>query len=216
MPASVRSIRSCQFWPPAAASISVNTSVSLVAVSPKPRLSSSSRSAVALTRLPLWATDSGPCMVSTRNGWMLRSAFDPVVEYRVWPIEWYPVSGLSASGEKTVETRPGPLWTRARLPSLTAMPAASWPRCWSANNPKNASWATPSPCGVESPSTPHSSCAASSAVGSAVGSRDQRWGREQGQQPGRPCARRGPREPGSIGSCHSRWATASRIRGAAG
>jgi hypothetical protein len=31
---------------------------------------------------------SGPCIVSTRNGWMLRSAFDPVVEYRVWPIAW--------------------------------------------------------------------------------------------------------------------------------
>ena len=25
----------------------------------------------ALTRLPLWATASGPCMVSTRNGWMV-------------------------------------------------------------------------------------------------------------------------------------------------
>ena len=42
--------------------------------------SSSSRSAAAFTRLPLWARASGPCIVSMRNGWMLRSAFDPVVE----------------------------------------------------------------------------------------------------------------------------------------
>ena len=88
---------------------------------------------------------------------MLRSLDEPVVEYRVWPMAWYPVSGLRVSFVKTWETRPGCLWTRARWPSLTAMPAASWPRCCSANSPKNASWATPSPCGVEMPITPHSS-----------------------------------------------------------
>ena len=77
---SVRSRRSSHVRPPAAASISAITSVSLVAVRPKPRVSSSSRSAVALTMLPLWATASGPCMVSTRKGWMLRWALEPVVE----------------------------------------------------------------------------------------------------------------------------------------
>jgi hypothetical protein len=38
--------------------------------------------------LPLWARASGPYIVSTRKGWMLRSFDEPVVEYRVWPIEW--------------------------------------------------------------------------------------------------------------------------------
>ncbi len=85
---NVRSTRSSHVRPPAAASINVNTSVSLVAVSPKPFASSSSRSAVALTTLPLWASASGPCIVSTRNGWRLRWAFAPVVLYRVWPMAW--------------------------------------------------------------------------------------------------------------------------------
>jgi hypothetical protein len=75
----VRSMRSSHVLPPAAASISVSTSVSLVAVRPKPRDSSSSRSAAVFTRLPLWASASGPCIVSTRNGWMLRRLFAPVV-----------------------------------------------------------------------------------------------------------------------------------------
>ena len=70
---------------------------------------------------------------------------------------WYPVSGAIVSRVKTLVTRPASLCTRARCPSLTAMPAASCPRCCNANNPKNASSATPSPCGVEMPSTPHSS-----------------------------------------------------------
>ena len=77
---SVRSMRSSHVRPPAAASISVITSESLVAVSPKPFDSSSSRSSVVLTMLPLWASASGPCIVSTRNGWMLRSFDEPVVE----------------------------------------------------------------------------------------------------------------------------------------
>ena len=68
--------------------MSAITSVSLVAVRPKPRDNSSSRSAGALTMLPLWANAIGPCIVSRRKGWMLRSAFEPVVEYRVCPIEW--------------------------------------------------------------------------------------------------------------------------------
>src|SRR3954466_11700734 len=42
------------------------------------------------------------------------------------------------------------------------MPAASCPRCCNAKRPKKAICATPSPCGVEMPSTPHSSRGASS------------------------------------------------------
>jgi hypothetical protein len=50
--------------------------------------SSSSRRLAVFTMLPLWASASGPCMVSTTKGWMLRSLLPPVVEYRVWPMAW--------------------------------------------------------------------------------------------------------------------------------
>jgi len=73
-------MRSSQVCPPAAASISVITSESLEAVSPNPLESSSSRRLPVLTMLPLWARASGPCIVSTTNGWMLRSLLPPVVE----------------------------------------------------------------------------------------------------------------------------------------
>ena len=73
-------MRSSHVCPPAAASINVITSESLDAVSPKPRDNSSSRRLAVLTMLPLWASASGPCIVSTTNGWMLRSLLPPVVE----------------------------------------------------------------------------------------------------------------------------------------
>src|SRR3954447_4925765 len=50
------------------------------------------------------------------------------------------------------------------------MPAASCPRCCRANSPKNTVWATPSPCGVDTPNTPHSSCGESSLVLRRTGS----------------------------------------------
>src|SRR3954447_2726574 len=65
------------------------------------------------------------------------------------------------AGVNTLATSPVSLCNRTRLPSLTAMPAASCPRCCNANNPKKTVWATPSPCGVDTPNTPHSSCGAS-------------------------------------------------------
>ena len=67
------------------------------------------------------------------------------------------------------------------MPSLTAMPAASWPRCCSANRPKKASCATPSPCGVETPNTPHSSCGSSSSG---------RWVRRCGASTKHACSRK--------------------------
>src|SRR3954447_728636 len=65
------------------------------------------------------------------------------------------------AGVNTLATSPVSLCNRTRLPSLTAIPAASCPRCCNANNPKNTVWARPSPCGVDTPNTPHSSCGAS-------------------------------------------------------
>src|SRR6266511_36079 len=49
---------------------------------------------------------------------------------------WYPLSWLIVFGVKTLVTKP---------------------RCCRAKRPKNTVWATPSPCGVEMPKTPHSS-----------------------------------------------------------
>ncbi len=74
--------------PPAAASISVSTSVSELAVRPNPRANSSWRNSVELMMSPLWPIASGPCIVSTMNGCVLRIVEPPVVEYRVWPIAW--------------------------------------------------------------------------------------------------------------------------------
>src|ERR1700704_2003846 len=39
-------------------------------------------------------------------------------------------------------------------PSLTAIPADSWPRCWRAKRPRYARWATGCP-GAYTPKTPH-------------------------------------------------------------
>src|SRR3954451_23330614 len=85
---------------------------------------------------------------------------------------WEPLSDAIADGVKTFVTSPDSLCIRTRLPSLTAMPAASWPRCCRANRPKNTVWATPSPCGVDTPNTPHSSCGESSNGRTRTGSAD--------------------------------------------
>ena len=45
-----------------------------------PSFSSSSRSASALTRLPLWAMATGPCAVLALMGWALRRLELPAVE----------------------------------------------------------------------------------------------------------------------------------------
>ena len=55
---------------------------SLSEVEPKiaPRPSSSLRIARALTRLPLWAIETGPPSVLAQIGWALRSRLSPAVE----------------------------------------------------------------------------------------------------------------------------------------
>ena len=59
----------------------------------------------------------------------------PVVEYRAWPIAWSPGMELRVASSKTWETSPISLYTWMRLPLLVAIPADSWPRCWSAYRP---------------------------------------------------------------------------------
>ena len=57
---------------------------------------------------------------------------EPVVEYRVCPMARSPVRGARTLSSKTWATRPMSFTTVTSSPSLTAMPADSWPRCWSA------------------------------------------------------------------------------------
>ena len=74
--------------------------------------------------------------VARKVGWAFAHTEAPVVEYRQCPTAIWPVSVLSEGSSKTWATRPISLCTRMRVPSLTAMPADSWPRCWSAYRPK--------------------------------------------------------------------------------
>ena len=90
--------------------------------------------------------------------WMLGCAFvhivEPVVEYRVCPIAACPSSPRSFSSEKTCATRPMSRSAISCPSSETAIPADSWPRCWSATSPKCVSRAT-SRSGAWIPKIPH-------------------------------------------------------------
>src|SRR5207245_1982579 len=90
----------------------------------------SAASVAVFVRLPLWprANDTSPTLRYT--GWALLHVLEPVVEYRVWPMaRWWPWSGASWRSSNTFVTRPMSLTTKMWSPSLTAIPADSWPRC---------------------------------------------------------------------------------------
>ena len=72
----------------------------------------------------------------------------------MWPIATSPGSACSCCSLKTCATRPISRTTVRRPPSDTAIPADSWPRCWSANSPKYARRAT-SRSSERIPKTPH-------------------------------------------------------------
>src|SRR5579859_51012 len=133
---------------------SVSSAVSKVA----PSSSSCLRSASALSRLPLWAMAPGPsCGCTNGSGCAFSARLEPVVEYRVCPrarIEPSPIS-LTCSGENTWATRPMARRTCTFVPSETAIPADSWPRCCSENKPKYVRFATSTPVAAQIPKTPH-------------------------------------------------------------
>ena len=117
-----------------------------------------SASDAVLVRFPLWASPN-PARPTPRNaGWALIQSLDPAVEYRVWPMARCPRRPESLRSSNTVVTRPMSFITVMASPSLTAMPADSWPRCWSANSPSKARCATDRP-GAYTPKTPHASLA---------------------------------------------------------
>ena len=88
-----------------------------------------------LIRFPLWPSARLTVPVERNVGWALAQTEAPVVEYRQWPTAMWPRSAVRAGSSKTWATRPISLCTTMRLPSLTAMPADSWPRCCSAYRP---------------------------------------------------------------------------------
>ena len=75
---------------------------------------------------------TGPCAVLALMGWALRMLELPAVEYRTCPIAREPGSRLRRSRLNTSATQPMPRSTWKVSPSVAAMPADSWPRCWSA------------------------------------------------------------------------------------
>ena len=88
-----------------------------------------------LVRLPLCPSASETCGVDRNVGCAFAHTDEPVVEYRQCATAMSPRSAVSDGSSKTWATRPISLCTTIRLPSLTAIPADSWPRCCSACNP---------------------------------------------------------------------------------
>jgi hypothetical protein len=123
----------------------VSTSVSDVAPVPSPAgepfafvplwradASTSAASSRVLIRLPLWPSARLADGVARKVGWAFCHTDDPLVEYRQCPTAMWPRSVLSTDSSNTCGTRPMSLKTTILLPSLTAIPADSWPRCCSA------------------------------------------------------------------------------------
>ena len=103
---------------------------------PAARLAAMAASSRVLIRLPLWPSARLADAVERNVGCAFSQTEAPVVEYRQWPTAMCPRSVVSTDSSKTWATRPMSLYTTIRLPSLTAMPADSWPRCCSAYRPK--------------------------------------------------------------------------------
>src|SRR5512146_2818055 len=68
-----------------------------------------------------------------------------------------PCSGGRRRSSRTWAIIPRSLYRKISAPSLTAIPADSWPRCWSAKRPSSAmlAAAVPEPGGRTAPKTPH-------------------------------------------------------------
>ena len=116
----------------------VSTSVSEVATIPLlagPAPASRPASSRVLMRFPLWPSARLVLPVERKVGCALAQTEAPVVEYRQCPTAMCPRSVVRAGSSKTWATRPISLCTTMRLPSLTAMPADSCPRCCSAYSP---------------------------------------------------------------------------------
>ena len=91
-----------------------------------------SPSSAVLVRFPLWPSANPARPTPRKTGWAWIQSLEPAVEYRVWPMARWPRRPESLRSSNTVVTRPMSFITVMASPSLTAMPADSWPRCWRA------------------------------------------------------------------------------------
>ena len=102
---------------------------------PWPGAPSRPASSRVLIRFPLCPSARLTWPVERKVGCALAQTEAPVVEYRQCPTAMWPRSAVRAGSSKTCATSPISLCTMMRLPSLTAMPADSCPRCCSAYKP---------------------------------------------------------------------------------
>ena len=109
--------------------------VASIPVPPGPLPPSMAASSRVLIRFPLWPSARLVLPVDRKVGCALAQTEAPVVEYRQCPTAMCPRSVVREGSSKTWATSPISLCTMMRLPSLTAMPADSCPRCWSAYSP---------------------------------------------------------------------------------
>ena len=107
-----------------------------------PSACSSARSSVVLVRLPLCPRAIVWPWPWRTTGWAFCQTVEPVVEYRAWPMAMRPGRPDSLGSSNTWLTRPMSFIAVTRVPSETAMPADSCPRCCSAYSPKKVSRAT--------------------------------------------------------------------------
>ena len=114
------------------------TSVSVVDWKIEPRRLSSPRSCIALEILPLWATAKPPVASSANKrldvaqGRSRRSSNSGHGRSRPRARR---ARGSTSSLSKLPATWPIARWLWKARPSKLVMPAASWPRCWSACRP---------------------------------------------------------------------------------
>ena len=89
----------------------------------------------ALTKVPLCAIAIGPNFVWLNNGCAFSILVSPLVEYLTCPIPVKPFKLFISSWEKASVISPIPFLIFISSPLATAIPALSWPLCWSAYNP---------------------------------------------------------------------------------
>ena len=142
------------------ASSSATTSVSVSSIPGS--IPARSASAGVLVRFPLCASANPSAPWERKTGWAACHADSPWVEYRVCPMIWSPSRAASERSLKTEATRPMSFTTVTVSRLALAIPADSWPRCWSAYSASKTRCETSRP-GAETATTPQASLTARSA-----------------------------------------------------
>ena len=97
-----------------------------------PASSKSSLITSSFTKFPLWAIAIDPILDVVTIGWAFSIPLPPAVEYLTCPTAIWPCNFFKSSCLKASVISPNPLCTSIFSPLATAIPALSWPLCWSA------------------------------------------------------------------------------------